>query len=158
MAVKTLESLKGDVFIIPNSPASFGSESIKSYNLDFWADISTQYNILKWTTDKRSEFEGSEFENERFIELWFANESIDNWYDHGIDTDDGYHWRPMTKYLPETLFKGKKEGDEISFTMFFVSRTKDLELIKKVPVTLKLNQTSYRYKRFGAFEECLKNL
>ena len=158
MARTTFSStLNGDVFIIPNSSACFNRETLKGYNLDFWSDINEQYNLLKWR-EKKEEFSNSEFETEEFVELWFANEDIDNWFDHGVYDESETQWRPLTKNLPKTLFYGKKEGDKVSFSMIFTSRINDMEVRKRVPVTLTLSQLKYRYKRFGTFEECLKTV
>lgn len=151
----SIESLKGDIFIIPNSSASLERETVKGYNIDFWADINSQYNILKWR-EKKEGFENSEFENEEFVELWFTNETSENWYDHGIFDEDGTQWRPLTKYLPKTLFKGKQEGDKVSFLLILTARVNDMDVRKRISVEMTLSQTKYRYKNKGKFEDVLK--
>lgn len=151
------KTLKGDVFIIPNNSAKMNGEKISSYNLDFWNSIYEQFNLIKWKNKEK--MENTDFDDEEFVELWFVNDASENWFDHSIKIDDQDEdcWRPITKWFPKTIFLGNKEGDEISFMMLFEKRAENGDLIRrKVPVSLTLSQTKYRYRNKGNFEDVLK--
>jgi hypothetical protein len=126
-------SLNGDVFIIPNNFYVPNEEDgrLKDYKA--------------WSNELGCEM------NQPWVQVWATNDESDNW------TDGFYHkelaqpeltgFRPyFPHHLPLSMFAGKKEGDKVSFKLFGAD------------ITLKLNQGSYRYKRFGRFEEVLEKL
>ena len=72
--------------------------------------------------------------NDIYVEVWITSDEYDNVACHGGPIS----W----SFFPESLFKGKKEGDVIK--------------IGKYDVTLQ--QTGFRYQSFGRFENVLEKV
>lgn len=88
------------------------------------------------------------------IENWITGEGVSNWNDHQIPhaiqeelgmPSDQRHWFPS--FLPERLFRGKKEGDVVTLRF---ARNGNV-----VYLNIRLNQLGYRYADKGRYEEAL---
>lgn len=76
------------------------------------------------------------------VQVWFTSDESENWTDHS-------HPRIPNRIpnnLPIELFEGKVEGDTVTFDH------------DDLTIELVLNQSDYRYRRFGQFEEVLESL
>lgn len=147
--------VNGQIFIIPNSSICWGDEVRSEPGM--WSDLYDTY-LANYDVCKEMPFKDT-----RFFEMWFNTKGNDdsNWVCHGIDGYDELEgFRVRSAYLPETLFKGKKEGDTI--TIWIVAedwdRTDKSLLTKRIKVSLTLKQRGYRYDRFGNFEEVLERV
>jgi hypothetical protein len=194
--MKTRQIINCNAFVIPNSPVRISNyrdlTKIHSYELSFLADLSKIFESLK---SEGLIPEEKKFCDEEFIQMWFATPGNpeSNWVDHKID---GYpeleDHRPISMYLPKSLFNGYVEGNIITFNMFvekprFPEELKALQEktisdeidlaeykaakrqliadgiydpdervgITKVRVSMKLDQSSYRYRDHGKFEEVI---
>lgn len=117
--MKTKELINADIFIIPNPSIKYPKE-IRPYRVNLWQRIIDQHYATKESVDD----ELTDIENEEFVEVWYVTRkdgyenSQSNWFDHDID---GYSellgFRPVTNYLPKSLFDGHKEGDIITFPL-----------------------------------------
>jgi hypothetical protein len=102
--------------------------------------------------------------------VWFVTPGSEdsNWYCHTIN---GYEelkgWKPISEYLPKSLFEGHKEGDCITINLPIHKWLENdkyeligcdryyLEASATIKVQLQLAQQKYRYRRFGNFEDVL---
>lgn len=78
------------------------------------------------------------------ISLWTVDPQDDdnsNLECHGLDRD---RKKLFSHYAPQKIFQGKREGETVQFTG-------ELGTFE-----VKLNQSDYRYRRFGGFHEVLK--
>ena len=168
LSITTMETKKtivGDIFIIPNSLAKPKSMMFEEARYDLYR--MSKANNIKFTDDSK------------FVEVWFATPGNrdSNWRDHCFD---GYaeleHWRPIWNYLPIELFEGRKEGDVVTFNLPIESWTaahpikgcdaqpagcdlpNGVTVTTNIKVSMTLAQLKYRYRRFGTFEEVLKQL
>jgi len=146
MEVK-LENLRGDIFIVPNGLMSVRNTIGSSEEDSRRRFENNRKRVLKNILDHK--------DSERLVEIWVCSPENDNWHDHsyiqillgkkyGRDEDWSEYSFPM--YLPIEFFEGKKEGNVVKLNTTFGE------------VELTLAQTKYRYRRFGDFEYCLKNL
>lgn len=117
--MKTKELINADIFIIPNPAIKYPKE-MRPYNINLWQRIIDQHYATKESVDD----ELTDIENEEFVEIWYVtrkaeyDNSLSNWLDHSIDGyDELIGFRPVTMYLPKSLFKGHKEGDIITFPL-----------------------------------------
>lgn len=149
--MKTKEILRADVFVIPN-----GSFTVKNGGLfedtrsDLYRAYTANYSNLKDVS--------TNFEDLTWVELWFCSRNDNpnsNWVDHGIDELRDQDWRVSCRYLPKVIFEGHKEGDCLTINLPINRPTEDGTEISTVKVELCLKQSSYRYSRFGNFEEVL---
>lgn len=118
--MKTKELINADIFIIPNMAVKYPKRTETVINIDLWKHVIDQYYAVKTSID----IESTDIANEEFVEIWYAtrkegyDNSFSNWHDHKID---GYNelieFRPITRYLPKSLFDGHKEGDIITFPL-----------------------------------------
>ena len=150
--------LECDVFIIPNSLSK-----VKDF-YDFAKP--KQYEMLKDVLGTN----GYEYdpEEEILVETWAVGKNVecDNLHDHGFTVKINgkeYFLRFPGRYLPYSLFKGKKEGDVIELRIPVAvgvrhSKAPVVQQTIMLNTKMKLNQSSYRYARFGTFEETLKYL
>lgn len=80
----------------------------------------------------------------RMVQVWIVSEESDNWADHGSPIDGKF----FISNLPTWMIKDMIEGDTIEI---------DLPNHNAV-LKLTAAQLKYRYKRFGTFENVLKQL
>ena len=165
---KIYKEVNCDTFIVPNN-----ASKISGY---MWG----QENLTKRTNEIYN-LNGIEFNpaEDHMLQLWMTNDQCENLNDHTFYIfDDVYHYTfRLDSTLPAILFKDKKEGDvvDVVVTLKPISRIKvigtdnisrkDSERIwyddknsPEAPVfeitfNLKLNQSNYRYRRFGKFED-----
>lgn len=152
------ESIEADVFIIPNSLAVMGRDN------KYWNFVDTD---LFYSSRKANGIDTDD--TSANVQVWITNTEHDNMVDHvfGVTTKNGdkYVGR-LYGYLPVEIFDGKVEGDTIevnllgNFAKKIGSSYIDIDISKYFYVAgkLKLNQLSYRYRRFGRFEEVLSKL
>ena len=148
-------TINADAFIIPNAPVKISDSYYRERREKRAKEICNASGI---------EFD----ENAKLIQCWFTNEDCDNLQDHGSRVEiDGKQWYiesgRIDSLIPANFFKGLKEGDTVDITLPVVVREykrgedpdkMDIDLC----IHLTLNQKSYRYSRFGTFEEVLANL
>lgn len=160
--MKNQKLINGDVFIIPN-PSYIHNES-KGFKLpSFIIDLEKVY----WG-NKNLNKGNNTFDETRFVECWFCNKDHDNWRDHGVGSlEEGNElsskeerlepWRLSTSWVPSWIFDGHKEGDVVTFCMPVNRRdySRGVTELSTIKVSMRLNQSNYRYKRFGKFEEVL---
>jgi len=152
--MKTVETIKADVFIVPNESYKVSEKTFEWARADY-------FRVFEANHDKIS----GDFMDQIWIQIWFATRGDNdqsNWTDHGID---GYKelvgWRPVCQYLPKALFEGHKEGDIITINLPIIKPVElgegdsYADMYATIKVGLCLKQQDYRYKRFGKFEEVL---
>ena len=131
--------VKADMFIIPN-----GMREASSI-LDSERRIK-EFNKVTGMRMKRSDL---------LAEVWVTSnhELGDNWQDHqgwkeicGIEDTDYPNLFPL--YFPVNILGAFEEGDIIRVSPIGTD----------VIIELKCNQLGYRYRNFGRFEECLRDL
>lgn len=145
-----------EVFIIPNH----GSK-LKDYSLLSDKKKEKVAEVLKASTGEDLS------EDDKMVQLWFAKEEegpahIENLCDHGIrvaiNDSDWVFFRPtFMGLLPAKMFEGKKEGDVVDITIPAVSDF-DNKVTFKAVIHAELCQLKFRYKRFGSFENTLKEV
>ena len=144
--MKTAETIKADVFIVPNGSFKVSEKTFEWVRSDLFKIFRANQN------------DGEEFLNQIWVQIWFVTRGNDesNWTDHDIDGFEELRgWKPLTQYLPKSLFKNHKEGDVITINLPIWRKTPAGEEYSKIKVELCLKQSSYRYARFGKFEEVL---
>ena len=168
--MKTIKTIVADIFIIPNAAFCYNGSVAQEEGLstDFVSNLKKVW--LKNTTEEYRKTH--DFKNESWIQIWYVTpkEEDSNWCAHTID---GYEelkgWRPISEYLPKTLFAGHKEGDCITIDipiekLLNKDERKEIDLIcncdscqleATIKVQLQLAQSKYRYRRFGTFEDVL---
>ena len=149
--IKTNEIIKADVFIVPNGSFKVTEKTFEWVRSDLFRIFNSNFAHI-----------GDEkFLDQTWIEVWFVTRGNDesNWTDHDID---GYSelrgWKPLTQYLPKSLFENHKEGEVITINLPIWRRTPAGDEYSCVKVELCLKQQGYRYERFGKFEEVLKRV
>lgn len=139
-----------DTFIIPNS-ASLVTD---------WMTPSQQERMTK-KAEKISAVAGCGFDaaNDKLVQLWFVGMGSENLVDHATMAEDEngnqYVLCADIERLPETLFRGHKEGDVIEVPLPATCKGEDGNIEVVLNAKIKLNQRDYRYRRFGNFEEVL---
>lgn len=121
-------------------------------------------------------------ETDNLVQLWCIGGESDNMQDHGFSYTEGnlkYRFR-FDSVLPANLFTGYKEGEvvsvKISMTPCLVYELGEGEDFPRRRIyadyeeeeieapqfvftfNIKLNQISYRYSRFGNFEDVLEQV
>jgi hypothetical protein len=149
------KSINCDIFIIPNSVYTFRNEDANDGL--FGSRVYNQFVACFDCT--------KEWTKEKFVQVWYVTpgKSDSNWFDHNVDGIEGLeHYAPITDRLPISLFEGKKEGDVVSTKVMFRKhhfwKNTDEPGVKKLPVTLRLNNLGYRYSDRGPFEKALNEL
>ena len=148
--MKTKETIKSDIFIVPNSSFKVTEKTFEWVRADLYEIYSA------------NKLDG-EFKDQSWVQIWIATRENEdsNWTDHTID---GYEelsgWRPIAQYLPKSIFNGHKEGDVISIILpicksMELAENSYADMRARVKVELCLKQQGYRYERFGKFEEVL---
>lgn len=147
MTIKDMETIKatGEVFIIPNR-AAIKDEFINAVIPSDVEDMLVSNDVTE--------------DNPMFIECWIVSEELntENLRDHGGKLYDGNRIMIHTKYIPATLFSGKKEGDVVTVKFFATKYSETLETIVLLEMELTLSQLKYRYKQHGKFEECFEKV
>lgn len=151
-------------FVIPNEAG---------YCRQFWLK-SVGERVEKYSKDLCSQ-KGIEFdpEHDKVVQVWFVskyNEDLKNDYlkednlesdnlgDHGFRID-GKHYDFRYSYLPYPLIKDMKEGDTMDLEMEVVSKDEDKNHIyDTIKLHITFDQHSYRYRRFGNFENALRRV
>ena len=150
--MKTKETIAADLFIVPNRSFKVTEKTFEWVRFDLYEIYSA--NKL-----------AGEFKDQNWVQVWFVTRGNEdsNWTDHTIDgfTELG-GWRPVSQYLPKSIFDGHKEGDVVTIILPIC---KSVELAEnensyadmraRVKVEFCLKQQNYRYERFGTFEEVL---
>ncbi|MCM1440210.1 MAG: hypothetical protein NC131_13555 [Roseburia sp.] len=145
-----------EVFIIPNE----GGLVTK------WLSESVQKSMTE-DINAIAELSGFEFDPKKdvLVQLWFCGMECENLVDHFVHAEDEDGNKVMFRAgnignLPAKIFDGKKEGDtiDITFPVTVFNRGEDIEKEITVKATVTLAQTKYRYRRFGNFEEVLKQV
>ena len=138
-----------DAFIIPNQTSSISNKIFlredDSYIIRFkeFCDINkVEYDDITAVPQ---------------VNLWFTNNEIDNIARHnfiinGIKFSNSY--MNNVELIPLPMVKEIKEGEKISF-IYKYDEPGNEHLVKFVCTAA---QTKYRYRRFGTFEEVLKNI
>lgn len=121
-----------------------------------------------------SELSGKAFDTvaDRAIDVWLTNEpelGSENLRDHGFRAkdEDGiwYYCNLSTGLLPSWIFHGKREGETVrcSIPGYCTVMRSTGKMLKESDRTkaifrfeLTLSQKSYRYSRFGTFEEAFR--
>ena len=137
-----------DVFIIPNHAGTINNHYMMSDRKKDWYDKIGEMNGIEFDRDKC-----------KLIQLWFVCNDLysTNLTDHGGIVSDAngnkINIRPDIDLLPANLFAEYNEGDivdlHIPYTFELGENSIDVEMI----IHAKLNQTSYRYRGFGTFQE-----
>ena len=160
--MKTKETIRADIFIIPNPSFVFKGSMAQEIGLD----PSLKRFQRVWYSLADSFREGKEFATESWIQVWFVTPGSDdsNWSCHKID---GYPelkgWKPVCGYLPKSLFEGHKEGDCITVDLPIEKweKTDDditITYATTIKVCLCLAQSKYRYRDHGTFEKVLNRI
>jgi hypothetical protein len=121
-----MSTIRGNIFIVPN----------RACQLEDWFAQSTRDSFRKSLSNLGLKPEG------KLVQVWYTSQDCENWTSHRWPENPeffGAHGLP--ERLPESLLEGVKEGDEIS--LHFGEKT----------LRLTATQKSYRYARFGTFEE-----
>lgn len=154
LVVRTEKIIIGECFIIPNHPATkqelFWSEETEEEKEKKFKEF-----MKKWVHSKIAVPM-----DETYIEVWcvtpgkkgsnwgsgFEMVSPENW-DKDLDLEENENLgEQFPKWLPLCLLKDLKEGDVIYLNS------------KWGLVELHMRQLRYRYRRFGNFEEVLKQI
>ena len=153
-----------DMFVIPNGTRTFRSMKEEGEKYDFFMRSFNKYKEI-------SELNNSEFDlSDKPIQLWFVSEEdfrCTNMQDHTSHvTINGtkYTFRVTYGALPSKMIN-IREGETVDIK-FPVTLTKCYNRNEPIPeederidaillLHLTANQTSYRYARFGKFEETI---
>ena len=146
--------LSTDAFIIPNR-MSLTCGEVNQDDKDLYQKIYDVNNLGKVNPDSK------------IIQLWFVPEEkaeSENLVRHGVCcvSKDGIETMifPPIECLPYDLFKGHKEGDVIDLVIPARQYKRGLHIGDPniaidytLKLHIKLNQSDYRYRRFGKFED-----
>ena len=161
--MKNQPIVMGSIFVIPNPSFNLSGNDFVLASTRCSLE-SIYYQNSEMNSDKIS------LENTRWIQCWFCNPrcSDSNWQDHGVESMNKslskkdkalYPWRLESGYVPDWIFSGKKEGDVVTFKMPIHRLTEDgISMSSMIKISVKLDQSSYRYRNFGTFEEVLKKV
>ncbi len=151
--------VRAEVFIIPNAAGK----------IDDILSRGVRDGVLEV-----SELSGKAFDTvaDRAIDVWLTNEpelGSENLRDHGFRAkgEDGiwYYCNLSTGLLPSWIFHGKREGETVrcSIPGYCTVMRSTGKMLKESDRTraifrfeLTLSQKSYRYSRFGTFEEVFR--
>lgn len=126
-----------DIFVIPNG----------IYNIN--SDWNKNSPSNKWIEDKCSKVLGMKSESGRYVQVWTVGHDCDNWScscescPANLQDEEGFRYPEL---MPIELFKDLKEGE-----------TKVVETDTLI-INMTAKQLSYRYRRFGRFEEVMRCL
>lgn len=136
------EEVKGDIFIIPDRVWKISEYDIESFRNEFTL-ISNLNNVSE--------------EDPLMVHVWITSEgdfSSDDLDCHGfVYNDEPY--KAYCSNFPDELFKNKREGDCVELLIPVKPRNFDTEQQLVLQIKVRLNQSEYRYRAFGKFEEVL---
>jgi len=144
-----------EAFIIPNSVNLFKDFYSKERREDKYKKL---LELSGATCDLDEQY---------MVQMWYVGEELnsDNLVDHGfriIENGTRYSFTMNGfDYLPYYFLKDKKEGDIIKVTFpikLYTDDESENAANWTLEATIKLNQTDYRYRRFGKFEDVLAAL
>lgn len=146
--MEQMKNIEGDFFIIPNPSMTEAEVSHDGKFPEMWD------RFLNRAIDEWKRFGINVSDERKFIEIWASNSQVDNFADHHrkfAEMTGGTKALHKTrdsfpKYFPFSLIKGLKEGQKLTIT-----RDDGLK------VTLKADQSNYRYRTFGKFEDVISN-
>lgn len=124
-----MSTLHADIFIVPNSIIRVRESDLE-----------------RLVIQNRQELLDEEFRpriGDEMVQIWITDSENDNWSD-GSNPVNGMFF---VNRLPMRLFEGHSEGE-----------TTYLPLADGRTVQLTLNQSDYRYRNHGSFEEVLQRL
>lgn len=170
--MKTTEIISADIFIIPNSAFCYNGSIAQKEG--FSTEFIDKLNRIWWEINTAEYCKNHDFKDEAWVQVWYVTPGSEdsNWCNHTID---GYEelvgWKPISEYLPKSLFAGHKEGDCVTVNLPIhkwlendkcerVMGRNDcyLEASATIKVQLQLAQLKYRYRRFGPFEDALARI
>ena len=146
---RTLE-FNADAFIIPNS---FSTKCGEFGRFDYFKQIYDANDFGEIKPD------------DGLVQLWYVVPDLEseNFIDHSgkclDEMGNKIHIRPRIDILPASIFAEYKEGDVIDINVPYTYNYED-DMISDIreymlKMHVKLNQSDYRYRRFGKFEEVL---
>lgn len=111
-------------------------------------------------------------ENDKAVSVWtFIQNVTDSLQDDGFRAidDNGVEWNVRLhnagRYIPVSVFKGKKEGEQVSYTLTAIASRDEKDVLPtrimktvKLKLTLTLCQGGFIYRDHGTFEQCLEKL
>lgn len=131
--MKTVKlSAQADLFIIPNkcSDVVDANGKVLNHRVQVWIPV----------------FEG------------WDNKNSENIIDHGLDLRDGKFVQVRGSVIDATPFLGKKEGEFVTLTLPAYVEDGDDEEKVMIELKVRLNQSDYRYRSFGKFEDVLESM
>lgn len=158
--VNDIIDFKAGVFIIPNMPGA-----PKNFILN---SIREQKAIFVSKIFELNGMECADPMNEVMVEVWVHSKDdlgSENLGSHGfpciIDGEETYLTPVDIGHIPVKFFEGHKEGDEINIKIPVGLDKWSGDYSGRVgimDITMKLDQTHYRYAHRGPFEQCLTEL
>lgn len=152
------------VFVVPNEAG---------YCREFWfksAGERAEKHSKALCSQKGIEFDP---ENDKLVQVWFVskyNENLGNDYlkednlgsdnlgDHGFRMD-GKPYGFRYSHLPYSLIKDMKEGDTMDLEFeVFTEDEDDNRTYDTIKLHITFDQRSYRYQRFGNFEDVVRKV
>ncbi len=129
-----MKTIIGNLFIVPNRASS----------IDNWMAKSTRTSMRRSLANV-----GLQPSDEPLVQVWYISDDCENWGSAKWDENPEFFgsWGIPT-YLPASVLKGVKEGDEITLHWTGDGDRRELRLTAA--------QNDFRYKRFGSFEEVLE--
>lgn len=136
-----------EVFIVPNHARSL-DQLLRESRKEYIRNIAKMNGINDMS------------DNDQLVELWYVSKDdlgTSNLVDHGAyilnENNMKIFFRPSIGLLPAKIFEGRKEGDVVDIKAYATVDDVDDENTVFFLMHCKLNQLSYRYCRFGRFEE-----
>ena len=139
---ENIGTFNGDVFIIPNGLSVYEDLRIMQ---EFYKDL--------------CELNGVDPTGEQFVQVWICSDELntENMSCHGFRVNGNY-MNAFCGDLPVSLVKDLREGDTVTVNFRAYPDINMGSSDEIITMNLKLNQSDYRYRRFGNFEEVLRRL
>ncbi len=146
-----------DMFIVPNCPARF----LEGFSYENPAP--GYMNLRDDTIDRIAKLNGVEIhKGEKLIQVWLTSKlelRSENLNDHGFralsESGEEVHLHFNCHSIPATMLNGKTEGEVFDMKIKCYDKEKnEYELLMHI----RCNQSEYRYRRFGNFENVLAEL
>ncbi len=151
--INTIATVNADIFVIPNSAGK----------IENFIPFEDSLNEMKQICELNGygEFD----KNDPLIQVWVCDNKCENYQNHYPKfTAEGKTYRyNLTSFIPYSILKNVKEGETIDLdlpvTGFHINED-DTESSIDTVISFKLTakQTSYRYRRFGNFEEVVERV